>query len=51
MTLTFDLVLEKMCPEHISYIIKGRNPKYGVWMQILMAESCVPFFGDFDLDF
>ena len=24
------LFLEKLCPEHISYIIKGRNPKFGV---------------------
>ena len=49
-TLTSDLVLEKSCPEHISYIIKGRNPKLGVWMQILMAECHIPSVGHFDLD-
>ena len=43
-TLTFDLVLRKLCPEHISYIIEGRNPNFGVWM------SHVPFLGHFDLD-
>ena len=37
-TLTSDLVFRKSCPEHISYIIKGRNPKFGEWMQLLKAE-------------
>ena len=46
-----DLVfLEKSCPEHISYIIKGRNPTFGVRMQLLMAECQVPFLDHFDLD-
>ena len=44
MTLTSDLVLEKSCPEHISYIIKGRNPHFGVLMQLLIEECHVPFF-------
>ena len=42
--------LEKSCPEHISYIIKGRNPTFGVWMQLWMAECHVTFLGHFDLD-
>ena len=45
-----DLVLEKLCPEFISYIINVRNPKFGLWMQLLMAECHVPFLGYFDLD-
>ena len=45
-----DLVFRKLCAEHILYIIKGRNPKFGVWMQLLMAECHVPFLGHFDLD-
>ena len=49
-TLTSDLVFRKLCPEHISYIIKGRNPKIVVWMQPLMAECHLPFRGHFDLD-
>ena len=35
------IFLEKSCPEHISYIIKGRIPKFGVYMHLL---------GHFDLD-
>ena len=50
MTLTSGLVLEKSCPEHISYIIKGRNPKFGGWMQLWMVECHIPFLGHFDLD-
>ena len=38
------------CREHISYIIKGRNPKFCVWMQLLMVERHIPFLGHFDLD-
>ena len=37
-TLTSHLVFRKSCQEHISYIIKVRNPKFGVWMQLLMGE-------------
>ena len=47
--LTSDLVFEKLCPEHISYIIKGRNPKFGVWMQHLVAECHVPFWATLTL--
>ena len=42
-TLTSDLVSEKLCREHSSYIIKGRNPKFGVLMQLWMAECHIPF--------
>ena len=38
------------CPAHISYILLGRNPKFGVWMHPGMAECCVPFSGHCDLD-
>ena len=40
---------EKSRPEHISYIIKGRNPKFGGWMQLGMVECHIPFLGHFDL--
>ena len=51
MTLTSGLVfLEKSCPEYISYIIKGRNTKFGGWMQLWMVECHLPFLGHFDLD-
>ena len=49
-TLTSDLVLEKSCLGHISYIIKVRNPKLSMWMQLRMAECHVPFLGHFDLE-
>ena len=42
--------LEKSCPEHISYIIKRGNHKFGGWMQFRMVECHVPFLGHFDLD-
>ena len=45
-TLTCDLGFRKM----VSYIINARNPKFGVWMQLWMAECHVPFLGCFDLD-
>ena len=34
-TLTLTLFLELLCQEHISYIIWGRNPKFGAWMHWL----------------
>ena len=49
-TLTSDLGFRKLFPENISYIIKGRNPKLGVWMQLWMAQCHIPFLGHFDLD-
>ena len=49
-TLTSDLVLKVMCPEHISYIILDRNPKFGLWMHLGMVECRVPFTGHCDLD-
>ena len=38
------------CPVHISYILLGRDSKFGVWMHLGMAECCVPFSGHCDLD-
>ena len=31
------------CPVHISYILWGRNSKFGVWIHLGMAECRVPF--------
>ena len=41
-TLTSDLVFRISCPEHISYIILGRNLKFGVWMHLGMTKFRVP---------
>ena len=38
------------CPVHISYILWGRNSKFGVWLHLGMAECPVPFSGQCDLD-
>ena len=40
------------CPVHISYILWGRNSKFGVWIHLGMGECRVTFSGhcDFDLD-
>ena len=46
-TLTSDLVFRKIVSG--AYLIKGKSPKFGVWMQLLMAECQVPFLGHFDL--
>ena len=35
---------EWLCPEHISYIIWCRNPKFGVVIPHGMAEWCIPFW-------
>ena len=32
------------CLEHISYIIKGRNLKYRMWMQLGIAKCRIPFW-------
>ena len=45
----FDLDLwpsfqELLCPEHISYIIWCRNPKFGMVIPLGMAEWCIPFW-------
>ena len=34
-------VLEIYCPEHISYIIWGRNPKVGDWVRFGVTECCL----------
>ena len=44
-TLTSDLVFRKIVSRSISYIIKGKNLKFGVWMQLWMAECHVQFLG------
>ena len=38
------------CPVHISYILWGRNSKFGVWIHLGMAECRVPFSGHCELD-
>ena len=50
MTLTSDLVSSiYKCLGHISYIICGRNPKFGVCSHLEMAECRVQFLGHCDL--
>ena len=39
-----------LCPVHISYILWGRNSKFGVWIHLGMGECRVPFSGHCDLD-
>ena len=39
-----------MCLGLISYIIKGRNPKFGVWMQLGAAKCRIPLWGHCKLD-
>ena len=38
------------CPVHISYILWGRNSKFGVWIHLGMAECRVQFLGHCDPD-
>ena len=38
------------CPVHISYILWGRNSKFGVWMHLGMGECRIPFSDYCDLD-
>ena len=47
LTLTSDLV---SCPEHISFIILGKNPKLGVLMHLGIADCPISFSGHCDLD-
>ena len=49
MTLTSDQVLEYSCPEHISYIILARNPKFGVQEDLGMTKCSLPSLGHCDL--
>ena len=48
--LTSDLVFKLLCPEHISFIILDRIPKFGVWVHLGMMECRVQFMGHYDLD-
>ena len=49
-TLTSDLVFKNNHIQSISHIIEGRNPKFGMWMPLWIAECHIPFSGHFDLD-
>ena len=49
-SLTSDLVFRIILSEHISYIIELRNPKFGVWMRLGMAECHIPFLSQCELD-
>ena len=46
-TLTSDLVF-RIIMSRASYIIEGRNPKFGVWMLLWIAECHIPFSGRSD---
>ena len=50
LTLTSELVFIIIVSGHISYIILGRNTKFGGWMHIGMAEYRVPPLGHCDID-
>ena len=45
MTLTSDLVFRLIVSDQISYIILARNPKFGVWLHLGIAEYHIPSFG------
>ena len=49
-TVTLTFFLELSYPEYISYIIWGRNPKFGVWMHFWIQIYCGPFLSLCDLD-
>ena len=38
------------CPVHISYILWGRNSKFGLWIHLGIAECRVPWLGHCDLE-
>ena len=43
-TLTSDLGFRIIKSDQISYIIWARNPKFGVWLHLGMAECHIPSF-------
>ena len=43
-TLSIPSVCPALCPVHMSYILLGRNPKFGVWMHLGIAECRVSFW-------
>ena len=43
--LDLTVFLEQSCLEHFFYIILARNPKFGVWLHLWMAECHVTVFG------
>ena len=49
-TLTLTFFLEFSYQEYISYIIWGRNPKFGVLMHFWIPICCGPFLSLCDLD-
>ena len=48
--LQSDLVFRRLFPKQISNIFEGRNPKFGVWVPLWIAEYNIPFSGHIDLD-
>ena len=40
-TSTSDLLVELSCSEHVSYIILGGKPEFGVWLHLGMTECRV----------
>ena len=48
--VTLTSFLEYSWQKHFSYIIWGRNPKFGVWMHLWMVICCLPLWGHCDLD-
>ena len=51
LNLTSDLVSRNsLSLVHISYILRERNSKFGVYMHLGMAECHKPFSGHCDLD-
>ena len=42
-TVTLTYFLELSCKEHISFILRSRNPKFSVWVHPCMVICCGPF--------
>ena len=45
-----NLVLAKSCREYISYILWGRNLKFGMWIDLRAAKCHILFLGHCDFD-
>ena len=41
LTLTPDLDIKKACPGHIAFILSSRTDKFGMWINLRIAECCV----------
>ena len=48
--MTLTPFLEYSLQEYFSYIIWGRNSKFGVWMHLWMVICCLPLWGHCYLD-